>query len=405
LVKSKIIMLEPLFNRAALTLLWSALTIVGVACSKQSKTLKIPQKPLAVSSTPNIVDSAGSRKETSSPKPLSNKTEQDVEPTSFEMALDKASGGFSVSQSAQSSEDWKLVANYYQDAINLMKSVGSQSRYYPIAKVKVKEYQHLKDYALEKSVALQQPVPETEPERIVVTVPPLKESIAKESIARQKMQVPPAVQKILQQNLQPQAAPAPIQVPTSLPQAEPPQPPPTPRQSIPIPVDTQSVYAAAVPIRENNRQVMAFRAPIKRRIGGTPIIDVTFNGKQRFEMIVDTGASGTVITQRMAQLLGVIVVGKAKANTASAQSVEFPIGYVDTIEAGGVKVKKVAVAIAGEELQNGLLGHDFFGNYDITIKSNVVEFRPRSDSEITQQKTQKETRKSIPIYPKKLFEE
>lgn len=393
-------MLEPLFNRAALTLLWSALTIVGVACSKQSK-IKIPQKPLAVPSTSNMVDSAGSLKETSSPvKPISKKTEPDLETTSFEMGLDKASGGFSVSQSAQSSEDWKLVADYYQDAINLMKSVRSQSRYYPIAKVKVKEYQRHFDYAVEKSVALGQPNPDPEPERIVVTVPPLKESIA----ARQKMQVPPAVQKILQQNLQSQAAAVPIQVPTSLPQAEPPQPP-TPRQPIPIPVDTQSVYAAAVPIPEKKPEVMAFRAPIKRRIGGTPIIDVTFNGKQRFEMIVDTGASGTVITQRMAKLLAVTTVGKAKANTASAQSVEFPIGYVDSIEAGGVKVKQVAVAIAGSQLQNGLLGHDFFGNYDITIKSNVVEFRPRSDSDIPQQKVQKETRKSIPIYPRKLFEE
>ena len=398
-------MLEPLKTRAALTLLWSALTIVGVACSKQS-TIKTSQKQQSVSSTPLMVDSAGSQKETSSPaKPISNKTEQNVEPTSFEMGLDKASGGFSVSQSAQSLEDWKLVADYYQDAINLMKSVRSQSRYYPIAKVKVKEYQRHFDYALEKSVAISQPVEAPEPERIVVTVPPLKESIAKESIARQKMPVPPAVQKILQQNLQSQAAAVPEQVPTSLPQSEPPQPPPT-RQPIPIPVDTQSVYAAAaVPIPEKKPQKTAFRAPIKRRIGGTPIIDVTFNGKQRFEMIVDTGASGTVITQRMAKLLGVTTVGKAKANTASAVAVEFPIGYVDSMEAGGVKVKQVAVAIAGEELQNGLLGHDFFGNYDITLKSNVVEFRPRSDSEISQQKTQKETRKSIPIYPKKLFEE
>ncbi|MHC5830812.1 MAG: retroviral-like aspartic protease family protein, partial [Nostoc sp.] len=43
-----------------------------------------------------------------------------------------------------------------------------------------------------------------------------------------------------------------------------------------------------------------FTAPIKRRIGGTPIVEVTFNGQQKFEMIVDTGASGTVITQEMA---------------------------------------------------------------------------------------------------------
>ena len=39
-----------------------------------------------------------------------------------------------------------------------------------------------------------------------------------------------------------------------------------------------------------------FRVPIKRRSGRTPVIDVTFNGGQSFEMIVDTGASKTLIT-------------------------------------------------------------------------------------------------------------
>mgnify|MGYP001792145708 CR=1 FL=1 len=400
-------MLKPLFPRAALTFLCSALAIVSVACSKQSKTVKIPQnlKQQSVPSAPSVVDSPAARtvQATSTQEQLSNQADEETQPTPFEMGLDKASGGFSISQSAQSPDDWKLVADYYQDAINLMKSVRSSSRYHSIAKVKIKEYQRYFDYALDKSVALRQPKPEPEPQRTVVTVPPLKESIARS----QKMQVPKTVQKILQQNLQSPIAAIPQQLPTTVVQVEPSeiqQPSATPRQSIPIPIQTREVYAA-VPVREQKPQAIAFRAPIKRRIGGTPIIDVTFNGKQRFEMIVDTGASGTVITQQMARLLGVTTVGKAKANTASAQSVEFPIGYVDSIEAGGVKIKKVAVAIAGSGLQNGLLGHDLFGNYDITIKSDVVEFRPRSNSQILQQKTQKQTRKSIPIYPTKLFKD
>ncbi|MEO1429052.1 MAG: retropepsin-like aspartic protease [Cyanobacteria bacterium J06632_19] len=390
-------MLEPLFPRTVLALLWSILTIVGVACSKEQKTAKITQnlKQQSVPTVSQRVDSAPtSIEETSTEEASSNETEEDnEEPTPFEIGLDKASGGFSISQSAQSSEDWKLVADYYQDAVNLMKSVGSQSRYYSIAKAKVKEYQRHYDYAIEKSVALQQPAPEPQPETIVVRVPPLQESIARQ----QKMQVPPAVKKILEQNLQSPIGSAPQQ----LPPLKPPKSPPKPPQAVPIPIETQQVYAAAVPVPQQSRQELAFRAPIKRRIGGTPIINVTFNGEQTFEMIVDTGASGTVITQPMAKSLGVITVGKAKANTASAQSVEFPIGYVESIEAGGVKVKKVAVAIAGSELQNGLLGHDFFGNYDITIKSDVVEFRPRTNS----QTRTKEARKSIPIYPKKLFKE
>ena len=121
-----------------------------------------------------------------------------------------------------------------------------------------------------------------------------------------------------------------------------------------------------------------FQASIKRRANRTPVINVTFNGTQQFEMIVDTGASGTVITQPMAAALGVVAVAKAKANTASANAVEFPIGYIDSIQVGGALVKDVPVAIAlSPELEIGLLGHDFFGNYDVTVKRDVVEFHPR----------------------------
>ena len=95
-------------------------------------------------------------------------------------------------------------------------------------------------------------------------------------------------------------------------------------------------------------------------------------------MIVDTGASGTVITQQTAAALGVVPTATAKANTASARNVEYSIGQVSSIQVNGAVVKDVAVAIApSPELETGLLGHDFFGNYDVTIKRDVVEFRPR----------------------------
>uniref|UniRef100_A0A832H5H2 Aspartyl protease n=1 Tax=Oscillatoriales cyanobacterium SpSt-402 TaxID=2282168 RepID=A0A832H5H2_9CYAN len=120
-----------------------------------------------------------------------------------------------------------------------------------------------------------------------------------------------------------------------------------------------------------------FQAKIKRRAGGTPVIDVTFNGKQTFEMIVDTGASGTVITQPMADALGVQVIGKTKVSTASQVGVEVPLAFVESIAVGGAVVKEVVVAIGNNALDIGLLGHDFFGDYDVTVKQDVVEFRKR----------------------------
>ncbi|MBV8885457.1 MAG: retroviral-like aspartic protease family protein [Chroococcidiopsidaceae cyanobacterium CP_BM_RX_35] len=123
---------------------------------------------------------------------------------------------------------------------------------------------------------------------------------------------------------------------------------------------------------------IVFKVPIRRLAGGTPVIDVTFNDTQQVEMIVDTGASGTVITQQTATALRIVPVTKAKANTASAKAVEFPVGYVNSVAVGGLVIKHLPVAIApSAELEIGLLGHDFFGDYDVTIKRNVVEFRTR----------------------------
>ena len=119
-----------------------------------------------------------------------------------------------------------------------------------------------------------------------------------------------------------------------------------------------------------------FQAKIKRRAGGTPVIDVVFNGNKTFEMIVDTGASGTLITQRMATALGVKPVRTERAGIADGSVVEFPIGRVQSIGVGGAQIKNVEVAIA-KQMEIGLLGHDFFGNYDVKIKRDVVEFYVR----------------------------
>lgn len=121
-----------------------------------------------------------------------------------------------------------------------------------------------------------------------------------------------------------------------------------------------------------------FIAKIKRREHNIPVIDVTFNNGQTFEMIVDTGASGTVITRPMAQALGVVPVKMVRVDTASGVGLAFPVGYVQSIAVDGAVVNKVPVAIAGPEQDIGLLGHDFFGNYDLTVKRDVVEFRRRS---------------------------
>jgi aspartyl protease family protein len=74
------------------------------------------------------------------------------------------------------------------------------------------------------------------------------------------------------------------------------------------------------------------RVPIQGRSGGVPIINVTFNGEYTFPMLVDTGASITTITSKMARAIGFRQEGKERATIANGQVIEFPIGRVRSID-------------------------------------------------------------------------
>ncbi len=120
-----------------------------------------------------------------------------------------------------------------------------------------------------------------------------------------------------------------------------------------------------------------YQAKIIRRNQGIPVIEVVFDEKQSFEMMVDTGASATVITPVMAEMLGVIPTGRGTADTPSQKGAEFEIGLVRSVDISGARSVNLPVAIA-PALDVGLLGQDFFSQYDVTIKEDVIEFRERS---------------------------
>jgi len=307
-------------ERAAIVLLSGTLALINVACSRFTTVSKPKEpSPVAVSSTRSPVAKQPSAK----PKPAETPTSQSplAAKDAYERALDVAYSAATISQSAQSSGDWQLVSSRWQEAIALLGSLPPSSSYQVIAKQKIAEYQ--RNLRIAQQLATR----------------PLPDSPARTTVA---------------------TAPRPV-----VEQATPPTSPitntPTPKTTLsPAPVKSQVITV-----------------PIKRRAGRTPVIEVMFNGGQRFEMIVDTGASGTVITQAMADSLGIEPEGEVIADTASAKAVKFPIGKVQSIAVEDAVATNVPVAIGGSELDLGLLGQDFYANYDVWIKKDVVEFHPR----------------------------
>ena len=112
-------------------------------------------------------------------------------------------------------------------------------------------------------------------------------------------------------------------------------------------------------------------ARVQRGDSLTPTIEVTFNDEHKEEMMLDTGASVTTITQNMAKTLKVKPVGEQIFILADGKEVKMPIGEVKSIEVGGAKVENVEVAIGNVPL----LGQSFFGKHEIILKRDVVEFR------------------------------
>ena len=132
--------------------------------------------------------------------------------------------------------------------------------------------------------------------------------------------------------------------------------------------------AASLQVSAAGSSSQSVQVTIVRRLHGTPGVSVTFNGTRPYEMILDTGASRTLITRQMANELGIVPTERMLAATASQAEVSFDIGQAASISMGDVVLRNVPVTI-GDAVSLGLLGNDFLRGYDVTIRAqeNVVE--------------------------------
>lgn len=312
-------MSKPFLNWFPAKVAWAVL-IIGLggstaACNQQYFSSQV------TAPMPSAVPAVG---KTTQPSPVATPVKSATPKTDpYQQAIERASNAYTMGRSAQSRDDWRLVVNRWQQAIELMQTVPNSNARHQQAKQKLAEYRQHLVHAQQQA---NRSTKVANPDGVIV-------------LPRQAGVLPS----------------------------------PSPR-----PVVTPSPLATTPGVKpQQSNQSRTFYAPIIRRDGNTPVVRVKFNGSQVFDMIVDTGASGTLITSPMASALGVVPVAQASVNTASQKSVIFPLGYVQSIEVGGAQASNVMVAIAGPELDVGLLGHDFFGHYDVTIREKEVEFRER----------------------------
>ena len=118
-----------------------------------------------------------------------------------------------------------------------------------------------------------------------------------------------------------------------------------------------------------------FEVKIKRRDSNIPVVDVLFNNSIPFEMMFDTGASIITLTPQMAIALGIEEEGKVPLSTAGGTVIGSK-GRVKTVKVGNIVANNLGVVIS-PSLSVGLLGQNFYSDYDVTIKENTIEFSRR----------------------------
>lgn len=234
----------------------------------------------------------------------------------YNEGINLASSADALSQSAFSPDDWGLIVSRWQRAAQQMDQVAPGTANYEEAQVKSANYTQRAEAAQAQIAELQ-----------TVTYVPLPES-ARRTARRTVRRTPP-------------------------------------------PAATSQPAATSSSSDASQQRV---RVPIVRRLHGTPVVRVTFNGVREYEMILDTGASRTLITRPMADELGVVTIDRMIASTASAAEVTFEVGQLSSMSLGGITLNDARVSI-GESVDVGLLGNDFFRGYDVNIMSSegVVE--------------------------------
>jgi len=104
------------------------------------------------------------------------------------------------------------------------------------------------------------------------------------------------------------------------------------------------------------------------------LVSAVLNHTESVVLLLDTGASHTLLTSRVAQRLGVEVTANTLRRTmmvADGQRQEVPIVQLASLTVGHATVERLAVAISElfpyPSRVDGLLGMDFLGQFIVTL--------------------------------------
>jgi aspartyl protease family protein len=104
---------------------------------------------------------------------------------------------------------------------------------------------------------------------------------------------------------------------------------------------------------------------LKRGLDGHYRAQALINGEQ-VEVLVDTGATGVAISQRIADKLKLKSMNAVRTSTANGDSVGYAV-RLQSVQIGGIQAYDVAAMIAPTLDGDVLLGMSFLGRMDVRL--------------------------------------
>ena len=119
---------------------------------------------------------------------------------------------------------------------------------------------------------------------------------------------------------------------------------------------------------DNSNSVM-----LKRGLDGHYRAEALINN-QKVNVLIDTGATGVAISQRVADNLGLKSIEAIRTETANGDSVGYMV-RLESVKVGGVEAQNVAAMIAPGLDGDVLLGMSYLGRMDVRLFKNEMTIK------------------------------
>jgi predicted aspartyl protease len=136
----------------------------------------------------------------------------------------------------------------------------------------------------------------------------------------------------------------------------------------PVPVELSLPKPADVPSSRPGSPSGRITVPVESN-GSSVIVRVIFNGSVSANLFLDTGATRTMVSRRIARNLGLSTVGSAIMSGIGGRVVA-PMARLQSIKLGEAEVSNLIVSIhdfSPDPRIEGLLGLDFLNQFEVSL--------------------------------------